>query len=119
MLEDIKNERLKKRANLEAAGYDTYPATVKRTHKLAEVVEQWNTLLKKKTKVTVIGRVFAVRGQGGISFIDLKDERGALQIVVSQDKTKDFKTVRDNLDIGDFVEAAGPLFLTKKGGEEC
>lgn len=115
MLEDIKNERLKKRLTLEAAGYDVYPATVKRTHTLSQVTKNWAALLKKKSKVTVVGRVFAVRGQGGISFIDLKDEHGTLQIVASKDKTKDFATVRDNMDIGDFVEATGSLFVTKKG----
>lgn len=115
MLEDIKNERLKKRLALEAAGFDVYPASVKRTHTMIEVVKNWNALLKKKTKVTIIGRVFAIRGQGGISFIDLKDEGGAMQIVASKDKTKDFAVVRDNMDIGDFVEATGSLFVTKKG----
>jgi lysyl-tRNA synthetase class 2 len=115
MLEDIKGERLKKRQNLEKAGYDVYPATVKRTHMMAQVVSDWNALLKKKSKVTIVGRVFAIRGQGGISFIDLKDESGAMQIVASKDKTKDFATVRDNMDIGDFVEATGSLFVTKKG----
>ncbi len=115
MLEDIINERLKKRANLEKAGFDVYPASVKRTHTLTEVVENWAALLKKKAKVSVVGRVFAMRGQGGISFIDLKDEHGSIQIVASKDKTKDFAIVRDNLDIGDFVEATGSLFVTKKG----
>jgi len=115
MLEDIKNDRLKKRANLEAAGFDVYPASVKRTSTLSVVLETWPKLMQKQSKVTLVGRVFAVRGQGGISFIDLKDEHGALQLVVSQDKTKDFAIVRDNLDIGDFVEATGVPFVTKKG----
>ncbi|MDO8601808.1 MAG: lysine--tRNA ligase [bacterium] len=115
MLDDIIKERLKKRDNLEKAGKDVYPASVKRTHTASDVVTNWSALLRKKSKVTVVGRVFAIRGQGGISFLDIKDEFGALQAVASKNKTKDFTIVRDNLDIGDFIEATGSLFVTKKG----
>src|SRR3989344_2711305 len=105
MLDDLRNERLKKRAALEQAGFDPYPATVKRTARIAEIIKDWKKYARKKTKLTVVGRVFSMRGQGGISFLDLKDESAGIQIVLQKDSTNDFTIVRDNTDIGDFIEA--------------
>jgi len=115
MLDDLRNERLKKRAALEQAGFDPYPATVKRTARIAEIIKDWKKYALKKTKLTVVGRVFGMRGQGGISFLDLKDESAGIQIVLQKDSTNDFTIVRDNTDIGDFIEATGAAFVTKKG----
>lgn len=115
MLEDIINERLKKRKKLESAGYDSYPATVKRSAPLSEIGRDFDKLARKKTVVSVVGRVFGMRGQGGVMFLDLKDESGALQIVLRKDNTKDFDLIRDTTDIGDFIEASGQLITTKKG----
>ncbi len=115
MLEDIIKERLKKKDNLTEAGYDSYPASVKRTHTISELLADWKSYNNKKKKITLVGRIFALRGQGGISFLDLKDENGAIQLVLSKDATKNFELVRNNTDIGDFVEATGTAFVTKKG----
>ncbi len=58
MLAGIKNEGMKKRLTLEVAGFDVYPASVKRTHALQQLIENWNALLKKKAKVTVVDLIF-------------------------------------------------------------
>jgi lysyl-tRNA synthetase class II len=91
MLEDIIKERLKKKDNLTQAGYDSYPASVKRTHTISELLADWKKYNNKKKKITLVGRIFALRGQGGISFLDLKDENGAIQLVLSKDATKNRK----------------------------
>ena len=128
MLEDIRAERLKKRQALEQAGFDAYPATVKRTAALSVILKKWESYAAKKS-VTIAGRVYAKRGQGALLFLDIKDEQGSLQVVFRQDNPgstaklttgqaphkTNFELIRDTVDIGDFVEATGPLIVTKRG----
>lgn len=116
MIDSLIEERLKKLKNIQAKGIDPYPARSKRTHAINSAVEGFSALSKGKKKVYLTGRIRAVRGQGGIMFIDLKDESGSIQVVAKKDTLhNDFDFWRDNLDIGDFIEVAGPLFKTKRG----
>ena len=115
MIESLRDERLKKLNNFIVAGINPYPASVKRTHEIGEAVKLFGQLSKARKKVTVVGRIRSIRGQGGISFVDLKDESGALQIVIKKDTFPKLDFWRSNLDIGDFIEATGTLFKTKRG----
>ena len=115
MLDDLIKERLKKREALEKAGEVVYPARVHRTHLVGEILKSFASIAKAKKNVTVLGRIMGMRGQGGVAFIDVKDESGKIQGVLKKDTLKDFRLFRDNLDIGDFVEVSGPLFETKAG----
>jgi lysyl-tRNA synthetase class 2 len=117
MLEEIISERLKKRSLLEGAGTDPYPAKTKRTSPISAILAKWESFVQKPS-VTVAGRVYAVRGQGALMFMDVKDELAGIQVVFRQDNAVDaenFALTRDALDIGDFVEASGPLTVTKRG----
>lgn len=114
MLEDLirerkaKLERYKKHAN-------PYPAEVKRTASVKEAVSAFPKLAKSKKVLWFTGRVGAVRGQGGIIFADLKDESGQIQLILKKGETNNFDILKETLDIGDFVEAKGTLFKTKRG----
>ena len=116
MLEDIIKERSKKKAELEKLGLDLYPSRVKRTHLASEALKDFPALSKKRTKIWLAGRLLGLRVQGGVAFADLTDGSwGKIQIVFTKAKLTNFQTLKDNLDIGDFVEVSGPLFKTKKG----
>ncbi len=115
MIESLRDERVKKLNNLKAAGINPYPAKSKRTHTIGEAIKSFGALSKAKKKVYLVGRIKSVRGQGGIMFMDIKDETGTMQAVVKKDTFKDLDFWRDNLDLGDFVEVNGPLFKTKRG----
>lgn len=123
MIEDLRQERLKKKQRLEEAGIDTYPASVKRTAPISKIQKDWDALLTKQNPLAVAGRIFAIRGQGGVCFIDIKDEDAGIQIVFRKDNSDDFHPanggtfglIRDALDIGDFIQAEGLPFVTKKG----
>ncbi len=118
----ISEPRQEKLKNIRAKGINPYPNTFHRTHTTREAVE----LLKKSEDakqaagpvVTVAGRVIAKRGMGKVSFIDLRDGSGKIQLL--------FRDVRESLseaqmdlfkeiDIGDIVGAAGSLFRTRTG----
>jgi lysyl-tRNA synthetase class 2 len=77
--------------------------------KSAEWLEQ------NPTPVKVAGRMLSKRGQGKVSFVDISDGSGKIQLFVHQGALaalyEDFKT----WDIGDIVGAEGLLFRTKAG----
>ena len=115
MLEIIIQERIKKRNNLEKAGYNLYPAKAVNKEEIKKVVDNFFFLYLLRKKVSVAGRIMGFRNQGGVFFIDIKDATGNIQGVANKKNLKDFAIFRDNLDIGDFVSLKGVVFKTKKG----
>ena len=66
--------------------------------------------------VTTAGRLTAKRGHGGLTFADLRDASGKIQICLKQEKIGEstyqlFLT----LDLGDILGVSGTLFKTKTG----
>lgn len=115
MLEDLIQERIKKREALLAAGKNPYPAKVKRDYEIRVLLRKfWLWSLTGK-KISAAGRIMGKRAQGGVMFIDLKDESGKMQVVANKKQLTDFSILKDNLDLGDFISVTGKLFKTKKG----
>jgi len=113
-LRDIRIEKLKK---LKEAGILAYPAKTKRDHTIAEALENFNKFFKSKKTFVLAGRIMAKRGQGGLSFLDINDGSGKIQVLLKNEKIgeKGYKFFLDVFDIGDFVEIKGTLFTTKRG----
>jgi len=107
MLKDIIQERLKKQRH--------YPARVKRTHFISEAVDNFNSFGKQKKNLSLTGRIMGLRAQGGLIFADILDESDKIQAVIKKDFVGNFNELKNNLDIGDFIEIGGKLFKTKKG----
>jgi len=114
-LNKIKEIRLKKLENLKKAGINPYPAEVFRTHTNKEALGAFKKLLSKK--ITLVGRIRSIREHGGSTFCHIEDGSAQIQIFLRKDKIgeKDYKLFLENIDLGDFVEVSGKLFLTKKG----
>ncbi|MEK7162435.1 MAG: amino acid--tRNA ligase-related protein, partial [Patescibacteria group bacterium] len=125
MLEDLIKERFKKLELLRKAGIEPYPARVGRTITIGEARKKFAALAKSKKKISVSGRIWSIRDQGVVVFLDLKDESGQIQAVLKKDNLttsqvvnlKDFDFWRSVLDRGDFISVNGQLFKTKKGEE--
>jgi lysyl-tRNA synthetase class 2 len=109
-LRDIRLEKLKK---LRELGVNPYPVKTERTHRAAEIIEGYDTL--EGADVAVAGRLSAVRGHGKAVFADLTDESGKVQLYFKQDNLGDDFGLIELLDLGDFVNAGGPVFKTKTG----
>jgi lysyl-tRNA synthetase class 2 len=66
-------------------------------------------------RVKVAGRMMAKRGQGKVSFVNLQDRSGVIQLFVQANSVgetyEEFKT----WDVGDIISAEGPLFKTRTG----
>ncbi|MEI6479251.1 MAG: lysine--tRNA ligase [bacterium] len=114
MLEEILEERRKKLEKYKETA-DPYPAEARRDMSLSELSEQFNELVEKGGSLDIVGRVSAWRDQGKIIFLDIKDELGKFQIVLSETECADFVRAQETTDIGDFVEASGIVFKTKRG----
>lgn len=115
MLEDIIKERRRKLDNLIGKGVNLYPSKIKRTIDICEVLKNFGKISKSKKQIFIAGRVMALRNQGNLIFIDLRDESGKIQAVFKKDNLKNFSLFKENLDIGDFISVSGPIFKTKTG----
>ncbi len=109
---DQQEIRRQRRQELLDRGLEVYPARSQPSTTLGNLRQQW----KLDQSVIVVGRVRAIRVQGGSAFLDLDDGTGTIQIFL-QKKTlpEDFDLFTENLDIGDFLQASGLTFVTKAG----
>ena len=117
MLEEIRAERLKKLALLKERGMDPYPCRTARTHTLSEVLGQFSALETNGARPVVAGRIMSKRVQGALTFLDLYDGTARFQAVLKKDEVgeDEYDFFLAVVDQGDFVEAEGPLFVTKRG----
>ncbi len=117
-LEEIRAHRLRKRADLLAAAVPPYPAEARRTHTVATVHSSFEELLSCQTPIVVVGRIHASRLHGGLTFLDIQDSSGSLQLQVTRDQIGEeaFASL-DILDTGDFIQAAGKMVRTVRGVE--
>ena len=67
-------------------------------------------------RVTTAGRLSAKRGHGGLTFADLRDAGGKIQICLKQERIgAETYELFGLLDLGDIVGVSGELFQTKTG----
>lgn len=114
MIEDLIKDREKKCMRYEEK-VSAFPARVKRTKTTREIIDGFKEISASGKRVFVVGRVYAWRDQGKIIFSDVRDEHGGVQVVLNEKEMKDFGFIKEVIDIGDFVEIGGVLFMTKRG----
>lgn len=113
MREDILQVKLDKLENIKEFGMNPYPEKSERDFSNAQVSEQFENLLDKK--LTLVGRVRSMRPMGGSAFANIEDESGKMQLFLNKGNMPEelFKLFVKNVDLGDFVQVTGQLFLTK------
>ncbi len=120
-LDEIRAIRLEKLELLKKAGMNPFPAKVPRTFCLADARESFDQYVKEDKKVSLAGRIMAIRGQGAILFAVLYDGAnngsGKFQAVFKKDEidADHFKLFTDAVDIGDFISVTGKFFTTERG----
>lgn len=115
MLEDLIAERKKKLERLKEAGIDPYPTLVPRTALSEDAIKNFEAWSSENKIISIAGRVMALRNQGQIAFLDVRDDFGKLQVVLNAKTTENCNFWLDNLDRGDFVSFTGTLFKTQRG----
>lgn len=117
-LDEIRNTRIEKLQKLTDAGVDPYPIDSNKDYDLAEVLKNFAKLSKTKTKkYSLVGRVMSLRPQGGLIFFHFSDGTGTFQALLKKGEVisdEDFDLFYNTVDIGDFVEVMGTLFVTKR-----
>lgn len=115
-IEEIRDERIKKLNILKERGVDAYPARTHKDFNISEVIANFDELSKRES-ATLVGRVMALRGQGAIIFFNFYDGTGTFQGLFKKGEIEDAKLdlFNETIDIGDFVEVTGILFITKRG----
>jgi lysyl-tRNA synthetase class 2 len=117
-LTDQEQARLGNLQGLVQAGIDPYPARVQRTHTIAQARAHYERGEASDTPVTVTGRLKRIRNMGKMSFADLEDGTGQIQIVLRRDDLPAgwYDDIwRKLIDLGDFIGVSGPLVVTRTG----
>jgi len=117
-IDRISAQRLQKLQNIRALGIDPYPPRYTRTHYTQQVVDllaQAEKDAKSETsEVTVAGRIMANRTMGKISFMDVRDGFGKIQLFLSKNELDEQSlALLKELDIGDIIGAKGVVFRTR------
>ncbi len=107
--------RLDKLRTLEEEGKSPYLLTSCRvTHHAEDIVQDFDKL--EETEVRVAGRLMGKRGMGKVSFADLLDRTGTIQIFSRKDNLgEESYGAWQELDLGDLVAVSGQVFRTKTG----
>ncbi|MFZ2836107.1 MAG: lysine--tRNA ligase [Candidatus Saccharimonadales bacterium] len=120
-LQDYRDERLRKLAELKELGVNPYPAESHRTHNAGEVIAKFEQL--EGQVATVAGRVMGIRKFGKLAFIVLKDFSGQVQLFLREGAVSELDAAGGVLgmkqlpllDTGDFIEATGEIIKTQTG----
>ena len=108
----VRRDKLKA---LQDAGRDPFTVTkFDVTHHTQEIKDNFDALEGKP--VSVAGRLMSKRGMGKVSFCDMQDRTGRIQLYARKDEMdesvyNDFK----KYDIGDIVGVNGEVFRTQRG----
>lgn len=107
--------RLEKLRELTSEGADPFTEIVYPvTHHSVDIIDRFDEMEGKE--VSVAGRILSRRGMGKVSFCDLHDRRGRIQIFTKIDAVGEEAYERwQKLDIGDIVGVHGEVFRTRTG----
>ena len=124
-LSDQEQARRDKLARLQELRIPAYPARCQRTHTAQEAIAALETAEAAGAvadTVWLTGRLVAIRMMGKASFAHIEDGSGRIQLFIRQNEVGDDiyeNLLKKLLDLGDFVEASGPLVRTKTGEPSC
>ncbi len=120
-LQDYRDERLRKLAELKELGVNPYPAKTERTHHAGDIKRKFDEL--EGQLVTVAGRIMGLRKFGKLAFIVLRDQSGEVQLFLHGPDVAELNAAENILgmkqlsllDTGDFIQATGEVIKTKTG----
>ena len=108
----IRREKLKA---LQDEGRDPFQITkFDVTHHTQDIKDNFDAM--EGSEVSVAGRLMSKRGMGKVSFCDLQDKTGRIQIYARKDEMDEVTYDRfKKYDIGDIVGVKGEVFRTQRG----
>ena len=113
--DELRQSRRVKLARLRERGVDPFPPRFRRSHSTAGAINLFSEEEPSKAVCSVAGRITRIRGMGKASFIDIDDSTGRLQLFCRKDALGNGYSLLEDIDLGDFVGAAGAMIKTKAG----
>lgn len=123
-LNDQELARMDNLKGLLELGINPYPAEeFKVSHYAAPIKQEFNDDQPEAfQEVVLAGRLLAKRGKGKVTFAEIQDVTGRIQLYITRDdlcpgEDKDFynKGVKKRLDLGDYIGVKGFVFRTQMG----
>ncbi len=118
-LSQVYQHRLEKAETLQQAGMRLYPNSFQKDTEISDLLFYFQDyshedLEEKSGTYSIAGRIIALRSFGKVTFIQVQDHGGRIQVFVQRDTlgTENYKLFK-KFDIGDFVGVRGGLFRTK------
>ena len=114
-LSELLRLRREKLTDLQAAGEDPFQETRFEWDATSQQIKDNFDAMEGKP-VKVAGRLMSKRGMGKVSFCDLQDRDGRIQLYARQDEMDEaaYKKFK-KFDIGDIVGVTGEVFRTQRG----
>ena len=113
---DLRREKVKK---LIDKGLESFPTYFKNASYISDIHANHQSLSDgDQTDISVVvrGRILSIRSFGKLTFIDVKDSTGKIQLLASKDDLDEIlKEYIELLDVGDIVGTSGMIMKTKKG----
>ncbi len=115
-LERITEQRLESLNRIRARGIDPYPHSYHLSHTIREAIAPFEQQGKSSPDISLAGRIMSKRSIGKMSFLDIRDSSGKIQLSLRYDLLgrEKYEFLQD-IDIGDIIGAKGKLFRTKSG----
>ena len=113
-IELLRQERIKKLDKIRDLGFDPYPSRWVHQNQREPIAKAREKILD--SPVFISGRLIAQRKHGALTFADLNDESGRIQLLFSKKELSDLlNQLLDLLDLGDFIGISGVLLKTASG----
>ncbi|MCA9839753.1 MAG: lysine--tRNA ligase [Trueperaceae bacterium] len=116
-LHEQREQRLKNLESLVERGFEPFPYSFKPSHYSSELHEKYGSAQagdEFAEELTVAGRVMLLRMMGKVTFATLQDQEGSIQAYFQKDELETYNALK-KIDLGDWLEVTGSLFVTKTG----
>jgi len=115
-LERITEQRLDSLSRIRARGIDPYPHSYHPSHTIREAITLFEQQGERSQDISLAGRIMSKRSIGKMSFLDIRDSSGKIQLSLRYDLLgRERYEFLQEIDIGDIIGAKGKLFRTKAG----
>jgi lysyl-tRNA synthetase class 2 len=117
-LQEQREQRLRNLEALRERGFEAYPYRYRASHRAAELhaahPDPEPGSEPGGEPVTVAGRTMLLRKLGKLTFATLQDASGRIQVSFQKDMLERYNALK-KVDLGDWLEVTGPLYVTQTG----
>src|SRR6266571_1518974 len=115
-MSEERDVRLQRLHALREQGINPYPYEIERTHTIADVLAHFDEFVGPEGSFTLVGRIRLLREMGKAAFARIEDGTSAIQVYfrINDIGEQAYRGIK-LLDLGDFIQVSGFLFVTRTG----